>query len=254
MRVLKWCARGVVVCLLGGVLGAAQGQALEDIQWLSEEYAPYNYADPETGIPTGISVDVLQRIWDRLGVERQASDITILPWARGYRIAQDDPNTCLFATTVTEPRQELFNFVEPLVDVSIVVVGARDGAPAINSVDDLAPYRIGVVRDDIGDQLLVQQGAESTIIRTDSARIMVRMLRGQRFDFIAYDAHTARWTMQQEDIDASEYADVYVLDEAVMGYACNKAVPQEYIDAMQSVLDELIADGTVARIISEYRQ
>lgn len=239
--------------LVAGLVGTAQAQGLNDIQWLSEEYAPYNYAG-EDGVPTGISVDVLTLIWDELGVDRDASDITILPWARGYHIAREDPNTCLFATTVTEPRRELFNFVEPLVDVNIVIYGRRDGAPALESIDDLAPYTIGVVRDDIGDQLLMQLGAESRVVRTDSARIMVRMLRGQRFDFIAYDSHTARWTMQQEEIDTTGYDDLFVLDEAVMGYACNKAVPDEHINALQEALDRLIADGTVAEIIAKYRR
>jgi polar amino acid transport system substrate-binding protein len=247
--------------LLGGLLAATvmlgnaqAAQTLDDIQWISEEYAPYNYT--QDGVPTGISVDVLQHIWERLDIQRGVTDIRVLPWARGYRIAQDDPNTCLFLTTVTEPRRELFQFVEPVVDVSIAIVGpaANEARADIASVEDLDPLTIGVVRDDIGEHLLEHLGATSAIVRTDSPHILVRMLRGGRFDAIAYDSHVTRWNMAQENIDPADYADLFVLSHGVMGYACHRDMDPALIDQLQGALDELLADGTVDRIIRQYRE
>ncbi len=245
---------GLTGAVAAGLILAAgvQAQTLNDIEWISEEYAPYNYS--ENGRPTGISVDILTKIWEKLGVERTADDIRILPWARGYRMAQEQPNVCLFATTVTEPRRELFQFVEPLVEVRIAIVGPREADVDIRSVEDLAPLRIGVVRDDIGEHLLELAGAESPIIRTDSARIMVRMLRGRRFEAVAYDSDVARWNMTQEDIDPAGYRDFYILEEAVMGYACSKTMDPALVARLQQALDALIADGTVERITREYRR
>ncbi len=239
----------------GLALGTAQAaQTLDDIQWISEEYAPYNYT--EDGVPTGISVDVLQHIWQRLEIQRDVSDIRVLPWARGYRIAQDDTNACLFLTTVTDPRRELFQFVEPVVDVSIAIIGPveAEGRPEINTIDDLEPLTIGVVRDDIGEHLLDHLGARSSVIRTDSPHILVRMLRGQRFDAVAYDSHVTRWNMRQENIDPDDYADLFVLSHGVMGYACHRDMDPALIEQLQKALDALLADGTVETIIRQYRE
>ncbi len=245
-------AIAIVLALFAGLLATgAKGQSLEDVRWLSEEYAPINYSDD--GVPAGISVEIVAAMWERLGLQREVTDIRILPWARGYRMAQDDPDTCLFATTITEPRRKLFHFVEPLLDVRIVLIGHRDSAPAIDTIADLEPYRIGVVRDDIGEHLLHIAGANSTLVRTDSARIMVRMLRGGRFDLIAYDQSVARWSMQEEGLDPAEYVDVHVLEEADMGIACNRDMDPALIARMQEALDHLIADGTVDGIIASYR-
>lgn len=243
--------RCLATLLAGLGMTAVQAQALEDIQWLSEEYAPFNYSDD--GTPSGISVEILTEMWDRLGLEQDATDIRILPWARGYRIAQDDPTACLFATTVTEPRRELFTFVEPLFDVRIAIIGAGEGAPEINSIADLESFQIGVVRDDIGEHLLEIAGAESPLVRTDSARIMMRMLRGGRFDLVAYDADVARWTMREEGMDPADYADLLVLDETVMGIACHRDMEESLIAQLQDALDGVIDDGTAAEIIERYR-
>ncbi len=250
-------ARRLSGCLLGAgmALGGVQAaQTLDDIQWISEEYAPYNYT--EDGVPTGISVAVLQHIWERLDIQREIADIRVLPWARGYRIAQDDPNTCLFLTTVTDPRRELFQFIEPVVDVTIAIVGPPLEAhqPAISSIEDLGPLTIGVVRDDIGEHLLHHLGATATVVRTDSPHILVRMLRGGRFDAVAYDSHVTRWNMVQEGIDPADYEDLFVLSHGVMGYACHRDMDPALVGKLQEALDGLLADGTVEAIIRRYRE
>jgi polar amino acid transport system substrate-binding protein len=230
----------------------AVAQTLDDIQWISEEYAPYNYTD--NGVPRGIGVDVLMEIWDRVGVERRATDIQVLPWARGYRITQDQPATCLFSTTVTDQRRALFTFVEPVVENRIALLAPRSRGLRIEAPADIGQYRIGVVRDDIGEELVVATGVGAPLVRTDSSRIMVRMLQGQRFDMIAYDEDVARWAMQLEGIDANEYEVVYVLREGVMGIACNKDTDPVLIRELQQALDTLAEDGTLQRITRKYRQ
>ncbi|MFN2348340.1 MAG: substrate-binding periplasmic protein [Thioalkalivibrio sp.] len=241
---------GLLLTLL--LCTSAVAQTLDDIQWISEEYAPYNYT--ENGVPRGIAVDVLMEIWDRVGAEHRATDIQVLPWARGYRITQDQPNSCLFSTTVTDQRRTLFTFVEPVVENRIALLAPRSRGLRIESPADIAQYRIGVVRDDIGEELVVATGVDVPLVRTDSSRIMVRMLQGQRFDLIAYDEDVARWAMQLEGIDANEYEVVYVLREGVMGIACNKDTDPVLIQELQQALDALTEDGTLRRITRKYRQ
>ncbi len=49
--------------LLLSCLGTAQAE-LGKLEYLSEEYPPYNFTD-QTGQPGGLAVDLLQLIWQR---------------------------------------------------------------------------------------------------------------------------------------------------------------------------------------------
>ncbi|WP_018231553.1 substrate-binding periplasmic protein [Thioalkalivibrio thiocyanodenitrificans] len=245
----RWLA-GLVLMTTG--FAAGQTQALNGLHWITEEFAPYNYS--EDGVATGIAVDVLVKVWERLGVARTPADIQVLPWARGYRIAQEQPGTCLFAATVTDARRDLFVFVEPLIDSNVSIIAARGQGLNVDGMEGLTPYRIGVVRDDIGEQSLMEKGFEGTVVRTDSARILMRMLQGARFDAISYNHVTASWVMAQEGIDASLYEPVLTLREGHMGYACHRDTDPALIARLQDALDALLADGTVDAIVQRYLQ
>lgn len=246
-------ARHMLLALAASLAtGTAQAQALDEFQWLSEEFAPFNFS--ENGVAKGIAVDVLVEMWARLGVPRTTADIQMLPWARGYRIAQEQPGTCLFSMSVTEARRELFAFVEPLLDARIAIIAPKSRALALSSMDDLAPLAIGVVREDIGEHVLVQAEAPGTLMRADSARSLVRMLAGGRFDAIAYGLDSALWAMRLEGLDPSAYEAVLTLRDGPMGYACHKDTDPAIIARLQATMEALIADGTVERIRERYLQ
>ncbi|WP_018231554.1 substrate-binding periplasmic protein [Thioalkalivibrio thiocyanodenitrificans] len=250
------CMAGLALLVAGLVAAHAQAQSaprdLNELRWITEEYAPYNFT--QDGVVTGLAVDILVRMWERLGVDKTAADIQSLPWARGYRMALDQPDTCLFSTTVTDTRREQFQFIEPILDANVSVIAARSHNLKADSVRDLEPYSIGVVREDIGDQLLQEGGFSGIYVRTDSARILMRMLQGQRFDGAAYNIRVADWTMLQEGIDPELYEPVLTLQEGHMGYACHRDIDAALIAQLQAALDALIEDGTVDAIIQGYLQ
>ena len=61
----------------------------EKIDWITEEYPPLNYT--ENGVVTGVFVDVLAAMWNKLGIKGAASNIKVLPWARSYKLVQKVP-------------------------------------------------------------------------------------------------------------------------------------------------------------------
>lgn len=243
-----YCTAALFLAALPGSHARADG--LATLQWLSEEYAPYNYSDK--GVPRGIAVDVLVQMWQRLGVLRNAGDIRILPWARAYRMTQEQAGTCLFSMTITPQRRELFTFIEPLVDTRLTIIAPRASAPAISTLADLDKLTIGVVRDDIGEQALLAAGSRATLVRTDSARNLVRMLAGGRFDAIAYGLDTALWNMKESGIVTAAYGPIFTVQEGMMGFACHKDTDPALIARLQGALDALHADGSVARIKAQY--
>ena len=236
------------------VFGAAVQayEAGEPIQWITEEYPPFNFSDSD-GAAVGITVDLLKAMTERAGIPFDASEIQVLPWARGYRLVQEEANRCLFGTTVTESRRQLFQFIEPAVELRVGIIGPRATGLQIDSLEDLETLQIGVVRDDIGELLLQEIGAENLrLIRTDSARNLVRMLAARRFDVVSYGDAPTFWTMLKNGIDPDDYEIVWVLRDGVMGFACHPDTSPDLLEMLQESLDSLIKDGTSAAIRERY--
>lgn len=85
-----------LICHLLLLCWASTARAdLGKLEYLTEEYPPYNFSDPQ-GQPTGLAVDLLQMIWQHSGVMPQP--VRILPWARGYYLLTQKPNVVLFST------------------------------------------------------------------------------------------------------------------------------------------------------------
>lgn len=79
------------------------------IKLFTEDSPPGNYL--RDGRPTGFAVDIVRSILQRL---KQPDTITVVPWSRGYTLAQNSANVGLFSTTRLEQREKMFHWVGPL--------------------------------------------------------------------------------------------------------------------------------------------
>lgn len=227
--------------------------AIESMNWITEQYPPFQFRDSEDGQVKGICVDILMAIFEKLGVDKTRKDLTILPWARGYQAALNKPGTALFSMTPTEERQKLFKFVGPIVPTQISLVAKKSRKLKIESVADMNRLRIGVIRDDIGDQLLRALGVSGKAIRPKAtADAIVRMLYRDRLDAIAYAEDIAGHHARLAGLDPSECESVYVLRETHTCYGFHLSTDKTVLDVLQKALDSLREDGTVDRIRTQY--
>src|SRR5881397_3481136 len=81
-----------------------------ELQLLTEEYPPLSFT--RDGKVSGLSVEIVEEIQRRVG---SRVPIQVLPWARAYRMAQEQPDVALFGTTRTAERDKLFQWVGPIV-------------------------------------------------------------------------------------------------------------------------------------------
>ncbi|WP_207060973.1 transporter substrate-binding domain-containing protein [Motiliproteus sp. SC1-56] len=230
---------------------SAEGD-LAQVRWISEQYPPYNYTDPD-GEARGIAVDVLAEVWRRLEVGLTRGAIEFLPWARGYALLQREPNTALFSTTYTPERQRLFRFVGPYIDTRVVLVAPRRAHLKLTRDEELDSLRIGVVREDIGAQLLRTRGVGSqNLVFSNSSRNLVRLLEYGRVDAIAYSYDVAVWSMLNGGMDPTDYQIVYSLLEGDLGFAFHSETDPRMLEHMQEVLQALIKEGVVEQIRLRY--
>ncbi|MCW8885835.1 MAG: transporter substrate-binding domain-containing protein, partial [Motiliproteus sp.] len=241
-----------LLTLLGVSIFASAESSEQPIRWISEHYPPYNFQD-EGGNPRGMSVEVVTHLWDVLKLSPSQRKIEFLPWARGYGIVQRQTASVLFSTTYTPQRLELFAFVGPVFPIRVAIISPRSRALSILNIDQLNQLRIGVVRRDIGEQLLLEQGVDKkAIVSTNSVNQLIKLLKADRVDGIAYAEGVTRWTMDKQGVDFQDYESVYTLLEGKLGLAFNKDTDKKLLGRIQREIELMENQGTLERISDRY--
>jgi ABC-type amino acid transport substrate-binding protein len=232
----------------------ARAQTIDDLTIVTEHYPPYNFQDD--GHLQGIAVDLLVGIFEKLGARRGRDSIKQWPWARGYQRLLRKPGTVLFSTTRTPEREAQFKWVGPISPTTIALIARKDRAVVIRSPEDLKRYRLGVVVDDVGEQLLLRAGFTvgelDRVSGADVTQLSISKLNGGRIDAWSYERNVALWEIRQAGHDPADYEVVHVLSEGHVYYAFHKDTPDALIAQIQDALDELVHDGGLDRIRERY--
>ncbi|EGA70213.1 hypothetical protein VISI1226_04325 [Vibrio sinaloensis DSM 21326] len=238
-------------------VGHTQATTFANLQYLTEEYPPFNYSEQQS--VTGISVDLLLAASKAVGHEVNRSDIKVQPWPRAYRSALIRPNTVLFATTRTEAREMLFKWAGPIIQTRIVILAKRSKNIEVNHPMDMAQYRIGVIRDDVGEQLLLGLGVpRDSMVESSVPQTLAKQFAKDRIDVWAYEENVARWWLKKQGLTSEELQVVHILEEGELYYAFNLSVKDEVVKQLQTGIDrvkvERQASGltTYQTIVSKY--
>ncbi|USD42404.1 ABC transporter substrate-binding protein [Vibrio sp. SCSIO 43135] len=218
--------------------GQSIAKQLNELTYLTEEYPPYNFT--EGAKVKGIAVDLLLAASKESGNAINIDDIHVQPWARAYRSTLIKLDTVLFSTTRTQLREHLFQWVGPLSTTRIVVMAKNSTGITIDEPRDLIKYRIGVIRDDVGEQLLLELGVPRDSMQESSyAKTLAEQLQKERIDLWAYEENVAKWWILQTGYNPDEFSPVFVLQEGELYYAFNKDIDRALIDELQQAIDKV---------------
>ncbi|HJW56185.1 MAG TPA: ABC transporter substrate-binding protein [Burkholderiaceae bacterium] len=245
----------VGVVLMWLVSLSIHAQTIDNLSFITEEYPPFNFE--KDGKRQGISVDTLVEMLSLVGSRKTRDDIKLWPWARGYETALKEKNTVLFATVRTNAREHLFKWVGPIMPSRIVLVAPKSRNIIIGSIEDLnrSQYKIGVVREDVAEQLLLKLGVKpDRIFRATSGMNVAKMLQAGHIDMWAYGSPVILWNMKELGYATSDYEEVYTLSNSESYYyAFHKNVDDKIIAQFQQALDYLKKSGKFDEIMVRYR-
>lgn len=237
----------VITCLIFSTSLFAKN--LNDLDYITEVYPPFNYLDGSQ--LKGISVDVLEAASKAVDEPVSRNDVKVQPWARGYASALSGPKVVLFATTRTEERESKFKWVGPIIKTKIVVFSNNN--VTITNPADLNNYRIGVVRDDVGEQLLKQLGVKASAMKVSpKAELIIKQIDAGRVDMLAYEQTVAAYLMKSYDIDPSQFNVAYVLSEGELFYSLSPDTSDDYVNKLQQGIDKITESGELDKIKSQY--
>ncbi|HAS6346685.1 ABC transporter substrate-binding protein [Vibrio sp. IRLE0018] len=212
--------------------------SLQQLAFYSESYPPANFLEGNT--PKGYSIDILRQAASMVGENVGDGQIVIQPWPRSYRAALTNENAVLFSTTRTEHREHLFQWAGPIAGIKAVVMARIDADIEIMEPIDMANYRIGVIRDDVGEQMLLELGVPREAMQeANYVTQLAEQLMKRRIDLLAYDESAALWFTSQAGLDPKLFKTVYVLKEGELYFAFNKHVPKNLVEKLQQGIDAL---------------
>ncbi|MCG8569590.1 MAG: ABC transporter substrate-binding protein [Spirochaetes bacterium] len=226
-------------------------QSVNDLIFYTEVYPPYNYQ--ENGTPTGISVDLLVEMLKLVKSNKDLNDIEVIPWARGYNDIQRKDNICLFAMTRTQKREKLFKWVGPISESNNSMIALKSKKLKISSDADMKKYQIGVINEDVAEQMLKDRGIpEGNLQGSSNPLSIIQKLEAQRIDMWCYDKITAFFLIKSNNFNTSKYEIVYTLSTDELYFAFSKNVPDKVIKELQDAYNKLVKSGKYNKILEKY--
>ncbi|HEV7248685.1 MAG TPA: transporter substrate-binding domain-containing protein [Shinella sp.] len=214
----------------------------ETLHFVTEEYAPFNYT--KNGKITGIAVDQVEAIAKAAGIDYT---LDIMPWARAFAMAENQPMHCVFTAGYNRARAGRFAWVSPLLEDRMVLLKRKGERYDELTIVKARELKVGSQRGDFAVEALELIGFRDIDLATD-IDITVRKLLTGRIDLMP----TSIKTYERMVKDGLPVEKAMLLAGQIYGIACHKDTPPALIKRLQAELDTLIKSGEQDRIFTAY--
>ena len=205
-------------------------------------FPPYEMTT-DAGDFEGIDIETAQAIANKLGLELQIDDMDFD--AALLSVQQGKADIVMAGVTVTDERKAVMDFSDSYATgiQSIIVPEGSD----ITSPDDLAGKKIGTQRGTTGYIYCSDDFGDENVVAYDDGLTAVQALNNGQVDAVVIDNAPAK-----EFIAANPGLKILDTSYAEEDYAIGMAKNSPLEDAVNSVLEELKADGTLQAIVDKY--
>ena len=205
-------------------------------------FPPYEMTT-DAGEFEGIDIETAQAIADKLGLELQIDDMDFD--AALLSVQQGKADIVMAGVTVTDERKAVMDFSDSYATgiQSIIVPEGSD----IASPDDLAGKMIGTQRGTTGYIYCSDDFGDENVVAYDSGLTAVQALNNGQVDAVVIDNAPAK-----EFVAANPGLVILDTSYAEEDYAIGMAKGSSLEDAVNAVLEELKADGTLQSIVDKY--
>lgn len=207
------------------------------------EFPPYEYKEGDKVV--GIDAEVAQAIADKLGMKLEIVDTKFDAIIPGVQSGKYDMG--MAGMTVTPDREQSVAFSDSYA-TGIQSIIVKQGS-AIKSVDDLSEKtKIGVQLGTTGDIYAKDDFGDEAVQEYDKGADAVQALLAGKIDCVIIDNEPAK-----SFVAANEGLEILKTSYAEEDYAiCFKKDNTELQKKVNDALKELIADGTLQKIVNKY--
>ena len=235
-------------------------------------FPPYEYV--EGGNFAGIDVEIATAIAEKLGMTLKIEDVEFGSIIGG--VAEGKYDMGMAGMTVTEERKQSVNFSDTYA-TGIQVIIVKNGS-SITSLDDIFVFddegnptelknpniKVGVQQDTTGDIYsssdvtawglndVEEDGTVKTdrVVRYKTGAEAVEALKTDKVDMVIIDNEPAKsFVATNDNIHILEGDNEYAIEDYAI---CVAKDNKELLDKINTALAELIADGSVQKVIDKY--
>lgn len=226
----------------------------EEIKIVTEDLAPLNYLDNKDGKVKGICTEVVQAVLEEIGINYK---IEVLPWARAYMTALNEPNVLIYSMARTSEREELFNWVGEVVfnDIYVFKLAARKDIQ-LTSLEEAKKYKIGTINNDYPEQYLLNKGFLKgkhlqSIVRIEQ---LMKLLEYGRVDLVLYNEMSFAHIIRSGDFKPSLFKKVYKIEELSLPLymAFSKKTSDKIVNQFRRALEIVKQKGIYDKIQEKY--
>lgn len=229
------------------LLGLLSVQACAGMHFYTEQAAPLGFM--QDGEMRGMSVELVHALIARTG---EPATIEIVPWTRGYYLAQRTPDTALFSTVRTAEREASFQWVGPILVGSSRFYSLKNNPIRVNTLQDAAVSGPLALPKKWYSYESLQKMGLTNLYAVDSPKTMVKMLKRGRVNLIA----TQDLTLEQELatgglVPADVRAQMSFMTSAYY-IAFSPSTDPAKVASWQRALDGMREDGSYAKIVHKW--
>lgn len=208
-------------------------------------YPPMTYHD-ESGELTGFDVEVAKKVAEKLGVTAEFTESDWDSLLAGIDSKRLD--TVINAVSVTEERSQKYDFAGPYFYITQQIV-VRSDDDSIVDMDSLNGKKCANTMTTAYLDLLEDAGAE--IVPINTTEEAVSMINSGRADFTTFNSVIFNEYLKQHPDAKVKVA--FAIPDLVDTYAVPiRKGETRLLEAVQSALDELAAEGTLSEISEQY--
>lgn len=225
----------------------------DEIVWLSEHpvikasnytnWAPIDFNI--AGRPTGFSIDYLNLVAEKIGIEiNYISDDSLPNLFQKLRNKEIDIG---HGIVQTEERNSYLKFTEPYVEFPLYYFG-RVGAPPINKLSDLDGRRVGIISGIASADVMKRNYSYLTLIEQDTVLDAFQSLVNGSIDVFAVILPIANYTISRFNISGVEVIGSSVIFELRGGNPVRLAIREDW-----GILRGILQKGMDAISDEEFR-
>lgn len=233
----------VTSLLLSLTLSSAVSLRAQPLNIYTEEWSPISFS--VNGKPDGLAVQVVQEIQKRI---KNPDPIKVVPWARGWKMLTEQPNTVLFTMTRTAEREQMFTMIGPVAIGTTNFYALKNSGIKITTIDDAKTAKaIGVYRASVEERLLLELGF-TNVAASSEPLLSAKQLMKQRVDLWCNANLTAPSILSDAGASIDDVESLFTISANHLYIAFSQGTPNDVIELWKNSLEAIKADGTFATI------
>jgi len=244
----------LALSLLAWLFGSHTASAGAGITVVTEELPPYNMT--VDGKLTGMGTEVVQALLDEVGEQARIQSI---PWARAYDIALNSENVLIYSIARTPQREALFKWVGVIAPTRWHLFSLPGKQFHLKSLDDARQYQIATVKQDVGEEYLLDRGfvIGQNLQSSNKYEHNYKKLKAGRVDLWISNDLNAHYLVRQASGNPDETAVAQLKLDDLGGadglcLAFSRSTSDEVVERFREALAKVRADGRYDAIVKKW--